>query len=74
MPNIKGLKRLIAAVQNVQALAEEVKEAYDEKQDWLDQKTEKYQDSVPGIEWEELLTKAYDFITDIENIDIPELD
>lgn len=48
MPQITGITRLNAALDRLKTIAEEVRENHTIKQDWLDEKSEGYQESDAG--------------------------
>ncbi|WP_316780437.1 hypothetical protein [Pedobacter antarcticus] len=66
---IKGLPKLIAALDRVQAIAEEMRDSLTDKQAWLDEKNEKYREGQDGEEWDEHLSAVEELLDDIDNLD-----
>lgn len=74
MTKLTKLKKLIHAYEILQATAEELREIHDEKRSWWDDKSEKYQESEKGQEWDDHLLAVEGFLDDIENIVMPDFE
>ncbi|WP_316743386.1 hypothetical protein [Pedobacter antarcticus] len=66
---IKGLPKLIAALDRLQAIKDEMKDSLTDKQAWLDEKNDKYREGQDGEEWDEHLSAVKELLDEIDNLD-----
>lgn len=66
---IKGLPKLIAALDKVHTIAEEMRDSLSDKQAWLDEKSEKYREGEDGEEWDEHLSAIEELLDEIDYLD-----
>jgi len=72
MAKLKGLKELAESMEKLQAAAENVRQNLDEKREWLEGRSEKYQESDAAQEWDEHLSEVENILDEIDNLQIPE--
>jgi hypothetical protein len=66
---VKGIAKLNAMVEKLKEAAEEVRENWEEKSGWLDDKSEKYQEGPDGEEWSAHLGEVENLLEAIEYLD-----
>lgn len=74
MAKLNGLGDLSDALENLKAVAEQIREALDEKRDWLNDKSEKYQEGESGQAWDEHLSDVESLLDEIDNLEMPDLE
>jgi|GEM_PF-1039326 len=72
MAKLKGLTQLSNALDKLKTVSEQTRENLDEKRGWWEEKTEKWQESDTGQEWEEHLADVENILDEIDAIEMPE--
>jgi len=72
MPTLKGLKKLVGIAEDLQALAEEVRVELEEKQEWFEGKSDKWQEGEKGEEWKYFFDEVEEFLDEIDNMSSPD--
>lgn len=71
---LRGIKKLIAAVDSVKEKSETVRSALEDKQQWLETRSDKYQESEAGQAWEEYLNSIEELLDRIDELDVPDFE
>ncbi len=70
MPKLKGIKKLNGAIEELKAMADEVRSTCEEKQEWFDSRSDRYQESEKGQEWSDYLDALSNTLDNIDNLEI----
>ena len=68
MAQVKGSKELADAILNLKELAEEVRNNLQDKEQWWDERTEKWQDGENAEAWKTHFSELETVLDEIENL------
>lgn len=69
MPELKGLSKLKGILDKLMEAAEQTRVNLEEKREWVDEKSDKWQESEIGEEWTNHLDETENLLDEIESID-----
>ncbi len=72
MAKLQGLSKLAKALDNLKMVAEQIRENLDEKREWWYEKSDTWQESDKGQEWDEHLCDIENLLDEIGAIEIPD--
>jgi hypothetical protein len=73
--NIKGLKKIIHAIADLQMLIEnETRSALDDAREKFNDRSDRFKISDNGLETDDILYRIESFLDEIENIEIPDIE
>lgn len=72
MAQLKGFKKLAQKTLDLQEEASRLQSALDEKREWWEDKSEKWQESDTGQAWSAHLDLVEEFLSDLDCLNVPD--
>ena len=72
MAKLKGISKLSKTIDSLKDVAEEIRESLNEKREWFEGKSESWQESDKGQEWDEHLSDVENLLDEIDTLEMIE--